>query len=58
VEAGDCVEGGPAMGVWRWAAWWLAARRRFFSLCAGPRWRGRGVGDGGYGGEGWEGGEG
>ena len=23
------------------AAWYLAARRRFFSLCTGPRWRGR-----------------
>ena len=24
-----------------WAAWWRAARRRFFSFSAGPRWRGR-----------------
>ena len=28
-------------------AWCLAARRRFFSLCAGPRWRGC-VGRGGW----------
>ena len=28
-----------------WAAWWRAARRRFFSLSAGPRWRGRQEGE-------------
>ena len=45
VEVVDWVKGGPAMGVWRKAAWCRAALRRFFSLCAGPRWRGRGGGD-------------
>ena len=32
VTGGGGVEGGPARRVWRWAAWWRAARRRFFSL--------------------------
>ena len=45
------------------AAWKQAARIRFFSLCAGPRWRGlpEGVEDGGWKGLGGgleEGGEG
>ena len=34
-EAG--AAGGAASA---WAAWWRAARRGFFSLSAGPRWRG------------------
>ena len=45
VEGVVWVKGGPAREVWRRAAWCRAALRRFFSLCAGPRWRGRGGGD-------------
>ena len=45
VEGVVWVKGGPARGVWRRAAWCQAALRQFFSLCAGPRWRGRGGGD-------------
>ena len=52
VEGLVWVKGGPAWIVWRRAAWWRAALRRFFSLCAGPRWRGRWRGDGSGGGEG------
>ena len=37
VTGGGGVEGGPARRVWRWAAWWRAACRRFFSLSTGPR---------------------
>ena len=46
VEGVVCVKGGLARRAWRWVAWWQAALRRFFSLWAGPRWRGRGGGDG------------
>ena len=40
VEGVVWVKGGLARKVWRRAAWCRAALRRFFSLCAGPRWRG------------------
>ena len=39
-------EAGAARGAaLAWAAWWWAARRPFFSFCAGPRWRGRREGE-------------
>ena len=39
-DTGDATENTGAVFS-ALSAWWRAARRRFLSLSAGPRWRGR-----------------
>ena len=39
-EGGDDTEADSGEELFALAAWWRAARRRFLSFSAGPRWRG------------------